>query len=121
MNKYAIGLALIVTAFIAGRYMSPEKLTESIKTVEVVKWKTRVVRTTKPDGTIIEETIEEAIRERIKDKHIVFDAKKYLVSLSGTPQSDPTYMLSVSKKFILGTYLGVTYNGKFGLAISYRF
>ena len=103
--------------------MSPEKISESIKTVQVIKWKHSTIKITKPDGTIVEEDIKETINEQIKDKHIVFDTKKYLVSISAAPQSNPTYMLSVSKKFILGSYLGVygRTDGEYGLSVTYRF
>lgn len=123
MKKYSIIAAIVIGAFFLGKLMSPNKVSESVKTVEVVKWKTRVVRTTKPDGTTIEEIIRESVRERVKDKIVVFDVKQYLVSLSTTPQTNPTYMLSVSKKFILGSYLGVygRTDGEYGLTVSYRF
>ena len=66
MNKYLIGLGLIIAAFFAGKYLTKPKteIKEVIKTVTVEKYveKRNVVKTTKTtkktDGTEITETTE---------------------------------------------------------------
>ena len=123
MKKYLIASLLIILAFFVGKWTTPEKVLEKVKTVETTKWRTNTRVITLPDGTIIEEDIREEIRQQIEDKHIVFDTKKYLFSISATPQARPIYMLGVSKKFLGDLYLGAygRTDGEYGLSLTYRF
>lgn len=123
MKKYLIASILIIGAFFLGRFLAPEKVSETVKKVEVVKWKTKTRVIIKPDGTRIEEEVNEHIIKEVNERLIAFDTKKYLFTISATPQANPTYMLGISKKFIGNLYLGGygRTDGEYGLSLTYRF
>ena len=130
---YIIITVLVVTAFAAGRFLTPEKVKVETRTVtvEVIKKEentqvdTHVVEVTKPDGTKIVETTTQTNTQitTIKDKDKTTEASKTVSSNTQTLAVNVLAGLDVtnpSNGFVYGAHvskqlLGPISFGLFGL------
>lgn len=133
-----LGLLMLVGAFAAGRWLSPEKVVTRTVTVEVEKTKSKqdstTIKVTKPDGTITETTTTKTETETVtntnnKTETIVQNKKSALNvnALAGINVTNPAGGIifggHISKQIFGPVSIGVfgLSNGTAGLSVGLQF
>ena len=127
--KYGFILCICgIGGYLLGNMDSSNVIKKEQVIKEVIKYKTVDRIITKPDGTRIVEIIKEIDKSNEQSTKIKRAVSKHtLVSLSGGCHSiircTPTYGISLSKRILLGAYMGVYVrtDKEFGLVLSYSF